>query len=77
MLLRYETVESPAVAPSSTRKTTENTIVISAPIGFSQNESCSKRTWRSTSGRSRGTAEGATDRGLDRHCPAPSPVKPR
>ena len=52
MLLRYETVESPAVAPSSTRKTTENTIVISAPMGFSQNESCSNRTWRSTSGRS-------------------------
>ena len=34
------------------RKTTENPIVKMAPIGFSQNDSCSKRTWRATSGRS-------------------------
>ena len=59
--------------PEAPRKTTENTIVMSAPIGLSQNESCSKRTWRSTSGRSRGTAEGATDRRLDRHCSRPVP----
>ena len=39
----YElTVEVPAVAPSRIRKTTEKAIVMSAPIGFSQNDSCSK-----------------------------------
>ena len=27
-------------------------MVISAPMGFSQNDSCSKRTWRATNGRS-------------------------
>ena len=30
------------------RKTTEKAIVISAPMGLSQNDSCSKPTWRTT-----------------------------
>ena len=38
----------PAVAPRRMRNTTEKAIVINAPMGFNQNDSCSKPTWRTT-----------------------------
>ena len=42
----------PPWRPSRMRKMTEKAIVMSAPIGLSQNDSCSNQTWRATRGRS-------------------------
>ena len=52
MMSKEASFECPEVDKKITMKTTENPIVRTAPIGFSQKDSCSKRTWRATSGTS-------------------------